>query len=149
MDDLVRWLGEQLDEDGRIARAATWCDDAASWHAEPSPFGARDNGQRWYVEDSMDDGLVTHVDPVASDDEGVARHIAEHDPARVLRQIEAKRELLALHAAEWIDTGDADGNDRSGYFCAECDGKTFPCRTLRLLAAVYADRPGYQEGWAP
>lgn len=94
MDDFVRWFRAQLDEDERIARAATWCEDAASWHAEPSPYDTRGKMQRWYVEDAMDDGVVSHVDPVASDDEGVARHIAEWDPARVLREIDTKRQLL-------------------------------------------------------
>lgn len=93
--DLVVWLGQQLDTDERTARAATWCDDAASWHTAPSPYGARSGSERWYVEDAMENGVIAHVDPVASDDEGVARHIAEWDPARVLREIEAKRQLLA------------------------------------------------------
>lgn len=76
--NLVGFLRERLAEDEAAARAATWCDDAAAWRAEPSPFGARDGGQRWYIEDAMDDGVVSHVDPAASDDEGVARHIAGH-----------------------------------------------------------------------
>ncbi|MFC9609118.1 DUF6221 family protein [Streptomyces niveus] len=89
--NLVGFLRERLAEDEAAARAATWCDDAAAWRAEPSPFGARDGGQRWYIEDAMDDGVVSHVDPAASDHEGVARHIARHDPARVVREIQAYR----------------------------------------------------------
>jgi hypothetical protein len=148
MDELVRWLGQQLDEDERIARAASWTDDANAWHAEPSPYGARDNGQRWYVEDAMDDGVVSHVDPRASDDEGVARHIAEHDPARVLREIDAKRRLLARYVEhERLDreTFDAEGQHarslvslRAAYLDA-----------VRELATVYTDRPGYRDDWRP
>ncbi len=73
-------------------------------------------------------------------------HIVRHDPARVLREIDTKRQLLALHhqledAEEMLD------------FCATCDvtGKyrEHPCTTLRLLALPYADRPGYREEWRP
>lgn len=77
------------------------------------------------------------------------RHIARHDPARVLRDIEAKRQLVGVHHAELIEVVNADREERSGYWCAECDGETFPCRTLRLLASVYADHPGYRVEWRP
>ncbi|MEU7399985.1 DUF6221 family protein [Streptomyces sp. NPDC044948] len=146
MDDLAQWLHAQLDDDERTARAASWTDDANTWHAEPSPYGARDGGQRWYVEDAMDDGVVSHVDPAASDDEGVARHIAEHDPARVLREIDAKRQLLDLHAPGEMEYVEGD-------VCMACDVRGgapfYPCKTLRLLALPYADRPGYRDEWQP
>ncbi|MGW4757738.1 DUF6221 family protein [Streptomyces chartreusis] len=129
MDELVEWLSEQLDEDKRMAQAATWCEEAGAWHAAPSPFGARDKGQRWYVEDAMDDGVVSHVDPRASDDQGAARHIAEWDPARVLREIDAKRRILATLREEGGDRMFAD--------------------IFQLLALPYADRPGYREQWRP
>ena len=143
VDDLVQWLRAQLDADERIARAATWCEEAASWHAEPSPFDARGERLRWFVEDAMDDGVVTHVDPQASDDEGVARHIAAHDPARVLREVEAKRRIVEQHRP--VGYG--------GVCLSLCHTRapgqpqTWPCLTLRLLALPYADRDGYQEAW--
>lgn len=31
----------------------------------------------------------------------------------------------------------------------DCANEVHPCQTLRLLAAPYAERPGYQEGWRP
>jgi hypothetical protein len=142
---LVEWLREQLDEDERIARAASWTDDANAWHAEPSPFGARDGGQRWYVEDAMDDGVVSHVDPAASDNEGVARHIAEWDPARVLREIDAKRRLVDWHRKTTQAEFSSGAYRTVGCRCY--DG--WPCTTLRLLALPYADRPGYREEWRP
>lgn len=158
MDDLVQWLGEQLDEDERIARAASWCDEAASWRTEPSPFGARHAGQRWYVEDAMDDGVISHVDPAASDDEGVARHIARHDPARVLREIDAKRRLVEdLLSDPHVEVDDpfyscavvarADVK-RFGGVC-DCGRDDRLLQRLRLLALPYADRPGFREEWRP
>jgi hypothetical protein len=147
MDELVRWLGVQLDEDERTARAATWHDDAGTWTAHQSEYDSpRRSERRWFIIDSMDDGVITDVDPEASQPDGVARHVAEHDPARVLREIDAKRQIIALHhqledAQEMLD------------FCATCDatGKypEYPCTTLRLLALPYADRPGYKETWRP
>ncbi|MFF6966270.1 DUF6221 family protein [Streptomyces anthocyanicus] len=131
-DDLSQWLRAQLDDDERTARAASWTDDANAWHAEPSPYGARGNAQRWYVEDAMDDGVVSHVDPRASDDEGVARHIARHDPARVLREIDAKRQIVDRYA--WLrEHGDTGGT----------------AWVLPLLALPFADRPGYRDEWRP
>lgn len=156
MDDLVQWLGKQLDEDERIARGATWCDEAASWHTEPSLYGARDKGQRWYVEDAMDDGVISHVDPAASDDEGVARHIAEHDPARVLREIDANRRRLERHAPRPQVGRDSDENDPSTYVlgCSTCQVGVvsegdWPCEEVRDMLVSYADRPGYLKEWRP
>jgi hypothetical protein len=76
-----------------------------------------------------------------------APHIARNDPARVLREVEAKRRIVALHATP----------------CEECisgeyvtvDNVDVPeqyqgdCRTLRLMALPYADRPGYRQEWRP
>ncbi|MER7801223.1 DUF6221 family protein [Streptomyces parvulus] len=134
MDDLVVWLRAQLDEDERIARAAMWCEDAAAWRAAASEYGTptRPDGPRWYIEDSLEDGVIRTVDPQASDDEGVARHIAEHDPARVLREIDAKRQIVDRYA--WLrEHGDTGGT----------------VWVLPLLALPYADRPGYRDEWRP
>lgn len=154
MDDLARWLGEQLDVDKARAEAATWCEEAGVWHAEPSPFGARDGGQRWYVEDAMVDGVVSHVDPKASDDEGVARHIAEWDPARVLREISAKRQLIARGGPFCTSNCDEPGNepmdpDTNWTTPLEHHPDCAAYEAARVLAAVYADRPGFKEEYRP
>lgn len=84
--------------------------------------------------------------------------MAEHDPARVLREIDAKRKLLILHRpVRRTDFVTADGCPAGTLMvCHECDANTTdadwpdtPCWTLRLLAAPYADRPGYKEDWRP
>jgi hypothetical protein len=106
VEDLVRWLGAQLDEDGRIARA---CPGDGEWEAR-------------------------HIKVYGPDLSAEVRaHMAVHDPARVLREIDAKRRVIA-EAAEY-EPG------ISGY--AEM------WTVLRLLALPYADRPGYREEWAP
>ena len=74
----------------------------------------------------------------------IARHAVEHDPARVLREIDAKRQLLEIHGR--LDVGE---------FCSTCDapsgipGRPDGCDTLRILAAPYIDRPGHREEWQP
>jgi hypothetical protein len=141
--DLVQWLRTQLDEDERIARRATkgpWLVDCET-HAEAIIAGDGTSviaGGRWGGEASAFESTED------------ALHIAEHDPARVLREVEAKRGLLALHSPSefgpWV--GDDDDQEPA---CGVCGNLTvrFPCKTLRLLASMYDDRPGYQEAWRP
>ena len=81
--------------------------------------------------------------------EEVAAHIARHDPARVLADTAAKRAIVALHGSELVEVVNADRDERSGYWCTECDGEEFPCRTLRVLAVPYTAVEGYRPEWAP
>ncbi|MBD9700678.1 hypothetical protein IHE56_00940 [Streptomyces sp. ID01-12c] len=122
MEDLVRWLNTQLDEDERIARAATpgpWEQGGIGDYGWTVSFSRRNAG----VE--TEDGEQGHAD---------AEFIAEHDPARVLREIDSKRRVLGAieHLLVQVDDPFAD-----------VDG------VLRLLAVPYADRPGYREEWRP
>jgi hypothetical protein len=75
MDELVRWLGEQLAEDERIARAA------ATLQADP------ENG--WGISERA---ITPHIGVVHEDE--ARAHITEWDPARVLREIESKRRMI-------------------------------------------------------
>lgn len=95
----------------------------------------------------------------------VSRHIARHDPARVLREVEAKRALLARHAREerWAGSvGSPSGRFLLSVNCSTCrDGSCDddydatcgysddPCIEVRLLGAVYRDHPDYDPAWAP
>ncbi|RSN13758.1 hypothetical protein DMH25_08180 [Streptomyces sp. WAC 01325] len=115
MDELVQWLGEQLDKDAtEIADPYA----ASSWHARRC--------------EALPDVLYPDREPGACDC-GV--------PARMLREIDAKRRIIAKHAL-------------NGWVCSTCDDgevppQAFPCPTLRLLALPYTDRPGYSEEWRP
>jgi hypothetical protein len=133
MDELVRWLGEQLDEDERIARAA------GNDRVAPTPW----RGESWDDAVLDGDGLVdANGDGIALvKGERVRAHILQHDPARMLREIDAKRRLIDEH-----DIGNRRVED---CFTMECQSNRFPCTTLRLLALPYADRPGDREDWRP
>ncbi|GGW98490.1 DUF6221 family protein [Streptomyces chartreusis] len=133
MDDLVGWLGEQLDEDERIAKEA----------------GAR--SLQWKLTTPLDDAELGDAHWLRPDE---LKHVDRHDPARVLREIDAKRKLIA----------------RGGPFCtSSCDDPdnepknpgtnwTTPLEhhldcaayeAAKVLALPYADRPGYREAWRP
>ena len=126
MDDLARWLGAQLDEDERIARAAT----PGPWKLARQP-GVEwvSSAEYWTVADCSD------ADPAREN----AEHVAVWDPERVLREIDARRRELKLHQREPGQHPDFCGYDRH----------ELPCPSQRNLAAPYADRPGYREEWRP
>lgn len=128
MEDLVRWLSKQLDEDEEIAREA----------------GER--GMEWRLVTPLDDaelGDAFWLNPPEK------YHAERHDPARVLREVDAKRRIVECHEPWTASNGDI--------ICGRCgrehvDGRPgghFPCQTLRLLALPYVDRPGYQDAWRP
>lgn len=155
MDDLVRWLGEQLDEDERIARAAIRAvgdvpggvPGAADWR-----FGnafTDEGGTYWQITTMPPDADVFGVvELIGSGMSGggahepeIARHAVEHDPARVLREIEADRELLRQYAE--VATNDVDDVEYA-HGWANALGLA-----VRLRATVYRDKAGYRaEEWA-
>ena len=76
-----------------------------------------------------------------------AEYFATISPARVLREVEAKRKILAEHR---IDPELLPG---VCYRCrygvpAHWESADWPCPTLRALAAPYSDHPDYDPGWA-
>ncbi|WP_043493757.1 DUF6221 family protein [Streptomyces viridosporus] len=125
MDDLVRWLDEQLTEDERIVRAAT----PGPWVANKHEYGAE-----VYTEGGEGVALDHDAGGVGWDD---ADFIAEHDPTRALREIDAKRRLL-----EWLEQKNQWALDNNLWSWDDEEA-------LRLLALPYAARPGYKESWRP
>jgi hypothetical protein len=118
VEDLVKWLGAQLDEDELEA-------ERGYLKADPLPDY-----------DGWDKSTTAGLPPAVA--------------ARVLREIDAKRQILDEH--ELVPT--APGKEPG---CAVCvatpswgpEVVSGPCTTLRLLALPYADRPGYREEWRP
>ncbi|WP_200309451.1 DUF6221 family protein [Streptomyces adelaidensis] len=143
MDDLVQWLRAQLDEDERIARAAT----RGPWVQS----GIGDYG--WTVDFGRPGAGVETADT----EQGLADadFIAAHNPARVLREIESKRELVKLHSRATLRAGGGAQYFGTTTVCRSCEPDhqfpelSWPCPTLRLLTAPYSGRDGYREEWAP
>jgi hypothetical protein len=71
--------------------------------------------------------------------EADARHIARHDPARVLAEVEAKRRVITAEQDRVLEEGPLPERMRGEI---ETD-------VLRLLTLPYADHPDYREEWRP
>jgi len=126
--DLAHWLRAQLDEDERIARAAT----LGPWVQS----GIGDYG--WTVDFGRPGAGVETADT----EQGLADadFIAAHNPARVLRETDAKRRVIEQY--------ESIGDPPPGDFGPDLSRAELG-RVLRLLALPYADRPGYREEWRP
>lgn len=179
-DELVAFLNARLEEDERIARAASgrdadpvsepeewrWecCEDDQPLDVDLAIAGGEEtlvHGEHYNVGlRSVQEYPTRSVGPLSHlvlSDECVrpqdARHIARHDPARVLREVEAKRAILGLHYPGLPPAGAPDGLT----ICAgeEADGDTWqmatswPCHTVCVIAAVYSDHPDYRPEWKP
>jgi hypothetical protein len=74
----------------------------------------------------------------------MSEHIVRHDPARVLREIEAKRRILDVVLPKVAELQGACDDEWGARL--EPDGDDM---LLRTLALPYADRAGYREEWRP
>lgn len=147
-NDLVTWLRAQLDrEEGDASLIPGGGYQPARWTAHRVPNG--DWAEIRQHELPYGKADYEHADVSTAglmlwgrnEDE----HVARFDPARVTAELAAKRAIVYLHGR---------GHDCSGYdHNGEVDAYQYvpdgDCSTLRHLAAVYADRPGYQPEWAP
>jgi hypothetical protein len=136
---LAEFVAARLDEDEAMAEAAI-------------EIGLKRYGDRYHEEVGFDPGGIS------ADDGWLVV-----DPARVLREVQAKRAILALHHP-------SPGlrhpvTDYHVDICAACDipepsraewkridgfeGSVYPCDTARSLAAAWSDHPDYDEAWRP
>jgi hypothetical protein len=137
MSALVEFLNARLDEDEAIANAP----QCKAW--ELQPYWHHPNGES-PIEGNV---IATDVDPSArfrryitgpeEHDIDDARHIASHDPARVLREIAGKRGVVREMEAARTSLEDRGVNV-----------PFFITWTLMYLAAVYNDHPDYRKDWA-
>lgn len=137
------WHGGPVNHDSDEMRmlAGIFGDEPRSG-VEMQPYQVMDSGG-WDEAEPV--GAAYYVAEVPARCEGVAQHIARHDPARVLAEAETKRRIVALH-----------GDNGFGESCMTCvdpsapDAQSdHPCRTLRVIAAVYFEHPDYRSEWRP
>ncbi|MFF7353753.1 MULTISPECIES: DUF6221 family protein [Streptomyces] len=134
---LERFLRDRFQEEERVARDAVTAAPGAVWgvmadHIE-QVLTSRHHG-------------TTHTPLVqfgAEDPVRLLTHVARHDPARVLRNVEAGRALLAEHRPT------DDGRCRTCATAADGGPPPAPCATLRLLALPFAGHAEYDETWRP
>lgn len=167
MDDLVQWLRAQLDDDERIAREAAMAIGRTGYEGgvlvDPPARWGDDlvaDGAQWvpsYHLVKRERRIEGEKARTVADCGGfgalpVAVHVAHHDPAGVLREIDAKRRMLSEHAPSR-----PKGRPSMERHCQSCTtpqawddtANEANCLTLRLIALPYADRPGYRQEWAP
>ena len=149
---MVEFLKARIDEDEQVARDANVKQDDLEWWCSPvlaaqllGEHGAvtvrsrRDNRPIARVRSESADQPADILDGTA-----VAAHIAQHDPKRTLREVTAKRAIVADHAAlsssVWCRICDPGFSNQDAYY---------PCRTVRIIAAVYVDHPDYRQEWKP
>lgn len=147
MNDLTEFLTARLNEDEAAATAAAGCDggDLAWFDSRVVVSGDHTirtrEGNRPACRIRRDDVVGRWGQTM--DPDAAAAHIARHDPARVLREVEAKRAILARHAP----------NPEHSAFCGRCnDGlleQHWPCPDVLDIAAIYSDHPGYRQEWKP
>jgi hypothetical protein len=155
IEEMIHFVREQLDEDERKARAAT----PGAWRVttrSSQPYA--EDGEihtvavhARYVNDKTPEPyrVVTHGDFHEAVDRADAEHIARHDPARVLRDVRAYRKIIAEYEAE-IARGPARPKGLETQSEARHGGILDAYRAaLLILAAIFADRPGYREEWRP
>ena len=138
-DDPIAFGSARLDEDEAAARAAA--DTAAvDWHATGAVTAT--GPVILVASGEYDDVEVATVD-LGGDD--IAAHIARHDPARVLREVEAGRRTLQRHRTCGSGHGYCDGvidGDRTR--------RTWPlCDDLADLLYRWADHSDYNPAWKP
>lgn len=122
MTDLVAFVRARLDDD-----------EAAAHDAWPSPWLLDD--EEYGIVSPEEDSAVDIASAIvcsSNQQRATNRHIARHQPARLLADVEAKRRILAAcQHHESPDTFDLIDD------------------VLRLLAVPYADHSDYQEEWRP
>ncbi|MEU1600373.1 DUF6221 family protein [Streptomyces sp. NPDC005708] len=128
MDDLIQWLRVQLDEDARIARAAT----EGPWSVNDESIIAADGTE--VVADDRSGGKASVFASTAD-----ALHIVEHDPVRVMREVDAKQRLLYEFEVRGNHVRRTELPPTGGVWDD----------LLRMLALPYVDRPGYRDDWRP
>lgn len=123
-DNIADWLRAQLDEDERIARATEWDGSGNKLDWELIASATIDvGGDEFYVGDRT-----------------IANHMMAWEPARVLREIDAKRRILYLAVQLPKVTASTDLFDNNRDAWAE---------VLKQLALPYSGRSGYRPEWRP
>jgi hypothetical protein len=142
---LVAWLRTCLDQDEATARACPPWPWRIEYDDNPD-ITASPGRRRGVLLDANEDAPSLVVSDPYGEVGPAHEHIARHDPARVLKEVQAKRRLLDLYYL-WRGTEDSlDGMTRVGPSIPVEEEESFGL--LKALALPYSDRPGYLNTWA-
>lgn len=89
---------------------------------------------------------ISTVEEVRS---AVAGHIIRHDPARVLREVEAKRRILERHRVlvEYDREADAKPHELKAEKWRATSTRTQLLYVLEALASAWSDHPDFKPEW--
>ena len=126
-NDIATFLRARMDEEAELANR---CDS--------------DGRRRWIAHGhTVDFGQVG----LSGFDPAIAEHVALHAPDRVLRQITARRRILARHTlSPAVGDPELPWDNRND---CQYDGEDWPCADLLDLALPYAEHPDYRNEWLP
>lgn len=129
-DDIVAFIRARLDEDADLVETIREGGfHAPTWTSQPNEEGT------WPIlcepDDSTPIGYIT-------DGRWEIQHVARHDPARVLRGVEAKRRIVA--ECEY---------NINYHLAVGARAVLLATVTLKLLASEWSDHADYQQEWAP
>lgn len=144
MDDLISFAKARLDEDEAAAREAhpgpwtldEWTGGFGRMASVMMPFG--------HGAPDAKTGL-TALAKLGTQDYETSRHIARHDPARVLREVEAGRRILARYQDCLARMEDPDYPQAA----ARDQAREYEDFVLPNLLVQWADHPDYRQEWAP
>lgn len=142
MEEPVQFLHARLEDDYDTARAASYGGNGR-WRQSAAPYDES-------IEDERGQTVVPDSEGAPTQEESA--HIAAHDPARVLAEVEAKRRIVLRHSPhDMASPAHAATCEREHWGVLVCnhDGRTWPCPDLLDLASIYADHPDYRKEWRP
>lgn len=123
-----------------LARIAA--DEAKARDATPGPWRASD-GERNVYESGEHANAAVAVGPYGCDVGASAEHIARHDPARVLAEVDAKRRIVTQFQTV---TGPDEPIISPEYDDGYIDALDY---VMKLLALPYAGHRDYRPEWRP
>ena len=129
-DVWAAFVAARLDEDEAAAKAAT----PGPWHAAGEDILSRAGDPYW-------------TGACAANAAGAdAAHIARHDPARVLREVKAKRAIMAMWEHENMPSVYQPEPEVQELINERRDTIEM---VLCEMAAVWSDHPDYRPEWTP
>jgi hypothetical protein len=146
VNDPVQFLNARLDEAEKRAQAAP-----------PGPWAVEASGS---ITDAHGKTIVPSIGGAVEGrvsrwpEPPAAAFIIANDPARTLREIDAKRQLIARggpFCTSECDDPDSEPKDPATNWTTSLEHHT-DCDAYMaagVLAAVYADHPDYKEAWRP
>ncbi|MCK2144874.1 DUF6221 family protein [Streptomyces sp. WAC00276] len=132
--DLITFLRARLDEDEAVARAV---------EDRSAPLTGQWEADGETALRTANDHVLAHLPEGRPFKPGVLPHIARHDPARTLAEVEAKRKAIHIYEQAAHSLGaSVPGTPPHDLMTGAANTAR---AILQALATAYADHPDYRE----